>query len=215
MLREPEFADADIGALSWGSGILMSELLCQNYISLRKSPILEIGCGTGAAGLTSAKLWPSNKVHMTDYHEKVLENLVLSRDLNLLSEKTVLISQFDWRWVSPSPPSITLLPPFKPLQTSQKFPIILAADCIFDLSHSHLVPKVFDTFLEPEGLVFCIVPHRTGFEAEISTFLSNLENGGVFEVCQESMVREGHQWPYSVLKITRISGVVEIDRDLQ
>ena len=73
-------------------------------------------------------------------------------------------------------------------QLSKEWRTIIAADCVFDMSHSELVPRVAKHYLSkhPDARFYCLLPHRLQFKKEISSFESNM--------AAEGWIMEHNQW---------------------
>jgi predicted nicotinamide N-methyase len=139
-------------------------MLDEGKIDVRDKVVLELGSGTGLAGLVCGKVG-SQLTIMTDYHPVVIKNCVENIERNHLDN--VICLELDWRWIYEGFSQ-------QDKRLDQKFELVLAADCIFDLSHSELVPKIAKHYLSPTGVFHLILPHRIKFKKEIEAFEKNM-----------------------------------------
>lgn len=71
-------------------------MIDQKEIDVVDKDVLELGSGTGLAGLVCAKMG-ARQVVMTDYHPVVIENANINIGLNNLQENAICVN-LDWRW---------------------------------------------------------------------------------------------------------------------
>lgn len=124
-VKETSFAEGEIGFKTWDGGIVMAKMIDLGEISCYNQDILELGSGTGIVGLLAGKAG-AKSVTMSDFNPVVIANSVENIMLNDLSN--VKCIALDWRWFEDLNISTNL--------PKSKWKIILAADCIFDISHS-------------------------------------------------------------------------------
>ncbi|PVV03236.1 hypothetical protein BB560_002295 [Smittium megazygosporum] len=105
-INEPDFADADVGAKTWGSSILLSRWIIRKEIDVSGyKNIIELGSGTGLCGLAIGKaLLDSESDHslvVTDYIPSILDSVKSGflSTFNLektafLESNTISLSQF-------------------------------------------------------------------------------------------------------------------------
>jgi predicted nicotinamide N-methyase len=113
---------------------------------------LEIGCGLGLAGLVA--LARGLRVHFTDYDQAPLEFVARSLVENDFDRRGAVIRRLDWR----EPPEA-------------RFPIILAADVLYEVRLIPLIAALLDRMLTPGGTALIATPHRTaavGFTAAVT-----------------------------------------------
>ncbi|KDN41320.1 hypothetical protein K437DRAFT_258307 [Tilletiaria anomala UBC 951] len=149
-----------VGVQTWGSASILCDLFARHADdvfagldlpapSMQKPfRILELGSGTGLVGLFAASLAQRARLQpvevcLTDYHEKVLENLQHNIGLNCNAHQTASVGSavLDWRDVhdviqqrqrrSPSPSSQSSW--WSNAQAA--FSLILAADVIYSPEH--------------------------------------------------------------------------------
>jgi predicted nicotinamide N-methyase len=224
-IREPSFAQNDIGWTTWGSAVLFSQLLINNELPIPTHlpnnhsskdmesvvKVLELGCGTGLVGIMVEKWFRTHrlslKLTMTDYLDSLIDNCRFNVNMNasggrqdvfeglqlpiyserFLTEENTQIAKndvvdvklLDWRECQKDG---------KPSLPENSFDYIVAADCIFDESHSLLVPKVIDRYLsrtpsDPKsGMAIVLVPHRPHYKNEVALFqqeMSQLVDNGI------------------------------------
>ncbi|KAJ3301146.1 hypothetical protein HDV03_001317 [Kappamyces sp. JEL0829] len=174
-IKETTFTEAEIGFQTWGAGILLANMIDQGKIDLVGKDVLELGSGTGLAGLVSGRVGSRITV-MTDYHPTVIANATFNIGVNSLAGNVRCI-ELDWRWFDAQP---LQLDREEPILRETDWKHIIAADCIFDLMHSRLVPKVAKHYLsrDPSARFYCLLPHRLQFQREITTFEANMEREG-------------------------------------
>ena len=155
--------------------------------------MLELGSGTGltalACGLNGAAL-----TYMTDYHPVVIDNARQNIETNDLEEK-VKVAKLDWRTCLEQDPED------EGLKTD--FPIIIAADCIFDMEHSRLVPKVAKKYLSRQSRArfHVVITYRLKFKREVAAFEENmLKEGWIIEKTR-LIERHAIDFRYSVYRL--------------
>lgn len=117
-----------------------------------RSPILELGAGTALVGLTAALLWKRNAI-LTDLPNIVTGTAatVGANTAALADSKTkVHCGSLDWfvpSTLSFHKPSAGQLADLTP--ATHKFPIILAADVVYDEEHPDLLLQTVTTWLAP------------------------------------------------------------------
>jgi predicted nicotinamide N-methyase len=184
-IKETTFTEAEIGFQTWGGGIILASMLDNGQIDVRNKDVLELGSGTGLAGLVSGRMG-SRKTIMTDYHPVVIKNSIINIEANKLSDNVRCVN-LDWRWYDDTPNSEK-----REDLTKTIWPIIIAADCIFDFSHSELVPKVSKHYLskDPAARFHVLLPHRILFQKEIEAFEINM--------IKEGWILEYNHWLHKV-----------------
>ena len=116
------------------------------------SPILELGAGTALVGLTAALLWKRNAI-LTDLPQIVTGTAAtVGANAAALQASNVKVHSGSLDWFKPSQlsfhiPSAGPLPDLTP--TAHKFPIILAADVVYDEEHPDLLLQTVSTWLAP------------------------------------------------------------------
>ncbi|KAJ3322779.1 hypothetical protein HDV06_002640 [Boothiomyces sp. JEL0866] len=171
-LKETSFTEAEIGFQTWGGGILLAKYIDEGKIDVKDQDILELGSGTGLAGLVCGRVGARYTV-MSDYHPVVITNAVKNIESNGLTDKVCCLP-LDWRW------HLEGNDQEDPVFRNTDWKIIIAADCIFDMMHSELVPKVSKHYLskDPCARFHVLLPHRIKFRKEIQQFQENMISEG-------------------------------------
>jgi predicted nicotinamide N-methyase len=168
-IKESNYGDAGIGFQTWTAGILLAKIIDDEEIEVYGKNILEIGSGTGISGLICGKKGAAI-TYMTDYRiyfqlnldDTVLKNIEENIKLNKLNHNTKC-EKLDFRECISNPTKCIL---------ETDFPILIAADVVFDYSHSEWIPKAAKTYISKSiGARFHIVtPYRLGFRDEVLMF---------------------------------------------
>lgn len=168
-ILEPKDSISDNLALAtWGASFILANQLYKIDVSEAlkttqkpqshqpgkppRSPILELGAGTALVGLTAAILWKRDAI-LTD-----LPNIVhgtaatVGANAHALAAAGAKIHCGSLDWISPSSlsfhaPSAGKLPDLTP--GAHKFPIILAADVVYDEEHPDLLLQTVQAWLAP------------------------------------------------------------------
>jgi len=115
-----------------------------------QSPILELGAGTALVGLTAALLWKRNAI-LTDLPNIVTGTAAtVGANAAALEAANVQVHCGSLDWFKPSQlafhvPSAGPLPDLTP--STHRFPIILAADVVYDEEHPDLLLQTVSTWL--------------------------------------------------------------------
>ena len=207
---ETTYTEAEIGFQTWGGGILLAQMIDSQSIDVSNKSVLELGCGTGLAGLVSARAGSAITV-LSDYHPVVLQNAQRNVDENGLNS-TARVVKLDWiRVLSPEDrqqlkslydlhnrtnellniafnengdeDETVGTEPLDTILTDTRFDLVIAADCIFDHSHSLMVPKIAKEFVSKsrspgDARFHVILPHRVRFRSEIEAFEENMPKEG-------------------------------------
>jgi len=161
-IKELTFAEADLGWQTWSSGILLSRLISDQIVEIRDKEVLELGCGTGLAGILASKLG-AKSILLTDYHPKVIENAQHNVNLNNCDHNTNVLA-FDWTLVD----QIDL--------DNKQFECIMAADVVYDSYHSEFIPKIINKFLKKmKGAIVYVVLPGPAFRNGIEKFEENMK----------------------------------------
>lgn len=116
------------------------------------APILELGAGTALVGLTASLLWKRNAI-LTDLPQIVTGTAAtVGANATALAASNVQVHCGSLDWFKPSQlsfhaPSVGSIPDLTP--TAHKFPIILAADVVYDEEHPDLLLQTVSTWLAP------------------------------------------------------------------
>ena len=131
-------------AYLWPGAVMLAEAVAREPLRAG-TRALEIGCGLGLAGLVG--LARGLRVHFTDYDEAALEFVARSVRENGFDPAACSTSRLDWR----DPPD-------------DRYPLILAADVLYERRLVPLVVDVLARMLEPGGLALIADPNRASSE---------------------------------------------------
>ncbi|KAJ3374376.1 Methyltransferase-like protein 21A [Allomyces arbusculus] len=93
-IAEASLAQAELGCVTWGSGAVLAALLANQTIPIRPNArVLELGSGTGVAGLVAARF--AENMTLTDGHVGVVKVLAENAASNAPHAR---VAQFDWNW---------------------------------------------------------------------------------------------------------------------
>lgn len=151
-LFEPALTSDNLGLKTWGSSLILSELIVDNHESLIKEPVLELGSGTGLCGITIDLL--GYDVIFTDLPE-ILPNLMKNKELNGCRADCEVLDWTDWS-------------SFVEAKGDRKFQTIVVADPIYSSDHPVYVVNTLKNFLarNSEARVLLQIPIRQSFENE-------------------------------------------------
>ena len=160
-----------------------------------KAPrVLEIGAGTGLAGLAAALIWKVDVVlsDIPDCVENVTNSIAMNA--NALAEAQVIVqpAALDWKY----PSELTLN---GKTETSPKafgtFDIIISADTVYDEDHPEMIMDVLELWLSPHQDAKFIVgyPLRIMHLEWIRDLWTRLESFGL-HVVKEAQVNIGEEW---------------------
>lgn len=164
---EPKGSGADNLSLStWGASFILANQLykidvsealaaskaSQNEESSQQPTILELGAGTALVGLTGALLWKRNAI-LTDLPSIVVGTAAtVEANATALAASNVKVTCGSLDWFQPTnlsfhqpEPNAGKVPDLDP--TTHKFPIILAADVVYDEEHPDLLLQTVTTWL--------------------------------------------------------------------
>src|SRR3982751_1020133 len=102
-------------------------------------------CGLGLAGLVGLAV--SLRVHFSDYDEAPLTFVARSAAANRFPTDSYTIRRLDWR-------SLPI----------ERFPVILAADVLYERRLVPLVTGLLAQMLEPDGMALVAGPYRVATE---------------------------------------------------
>ena len=149
------FQTGDDGVHQWESGIVLSRFL----LSISPScSILELGSGSGLAGITASKFTSSASITLTDYNQRVLANLRENLRKNGASAE---IRFLDWR---------------DPNTYAAPADIVIGSDLIYDGAPINDLVRTILAHLNPEGTCFIVMPDKRKMTP---VFLNAAENLGL------------------------------------
>lgn len=155
-LKEPTLTSDNLGLKTWGSSLILAQRLItfnseKQYL---RSPVLELGSGTGLGGIASCIL--GYKTYLTDLRE-IVPNLKDNIELNNIGN--ALAGELDWTNVST----------FTAEHGNIKFPTILVSDPIYLEQHPYFLMNAIREmadFSEQETRILIQIPLRPKYENE-------------------------------------------------
>jgi len=216
-ISDPGNLQADNLPLStWGSAEVLANALHRignggdtllAHVPDNVIPILELGAGTGIAGLSAAAIWHTTAV-LTDLAPilpGIAANVALNRALLAQHRGLALCGTLDW-----VRPAILNLNPADDANDSKstreteghnakyshaKARMMLAADTVYSEEHPELLCSVIKARLEPgpESRVILCYPLRVGYLDFIRDLWERLE-GMDLECCQEGRETIDESW---------------------
>jgi predicted nicotinamide N-methyase len=137
------FQTGDDGVHQWESGIVLARWCIGNEDRIRNARVLELGSGTGLAGICCEKYCRASSVTLTDYNAKVLENIERNKELNLSQVRVVRLD-----WTQPSS------------YIDDKFDIIIGSDLVYIGAPISQLADTIQHHLAPNGELTIIMPNK-------------------------------------------------------
>ncbi|KAJ1929369.1 hypothetical protein IWQ60_001232 [Tieghemiomyces parasiticus] len=179
LLREPSFAQVDLGYKTWGAAFLLAELVARREVPVHHRRVLEIGAGTGLVGLACAVMG-AKYLCTTDYLRPIVDNLTHNLELNGCEKQVARAATLDWSWFDSSEQSgvtglatkgggITTTTTTTTTDNSdddgdngagssarlqiqnRKFDMVVAADIIYELDHAPWLASLIRHYLQPDA----------------------------------------------------------------
>lgn len=177
---------SSVGAQTWGSACLLADMLVEDQHLFNLDEYgdglraLELGAGTGLAGLTLAKLLQARgtacSLVATDFHPSVLSNLRDNFTANFPTTSSVDVSVHALDWSKCSTTGQNAQP------LDQPFDLILGADIIYEPEHARWIqgcvekllrrpekPHSRDEVSHPPAKFHLVIPLRPTHLLESST----------------------------------------------
>ncbi|KAK6435572.1 Protein-lysine N-methyltransferase rrg1 [Oleoguttula sp. CCFEE 5521] len=178
-LHEPALAADSLGLKTWASSYLLASRLCLLHTTLPplnpNAFILELGAGTGLVGIAAAAVF-QRPVILTDL-PAIVPNLErnISQNNDKLGDGDCLAATLDWI----EPEELVFLSQVS--SREQAFPLILAADPVYDAEQPGLLVKAIEYHLERDenARVIIELPLREGFAAERQDLRNRMEGFGL------------------------------------
>ena len=184
-LHEPAITGDSPGLKTWGSAYLLAQRLRSltpflprrlreptSSTQQQRYSVLELGAGTGLVGIAAAAVWGAGVV-LTDVVSVVEGNLAHNVEANRQSVEAAAAGKgaamttavLDW-WE-----------PEKADLPVKQFPLVVAADCVYDSAHPVLLARTAETWLERNGDAVFLVesPIRDGFAEELEMLREEME----------------------------------------
>ena len=177
-IREAAIVEDSLGGRTWSAAPLLADFLLSqiNNDPINQLNILELGAGTGLTGLTMAKalqnIGKKVNVHLTDYNENVLNNLMVNARLNKAERSSVKVKVFPLDWSEAQ--SNLMLETNNDLRNT--YDCLLCADCVYEPQHAELIHAVASRLLTKKrsissrpslsGKMFVLTPQRANLQNE-------------------------------------------------
>ncbi|KAJ1983548.1 hypothetical protein H4R34_001201 [Dimargaris verticillata] len=146
-IREPAFAEVDLGYKTWGASFLLADQIVRGAIDIRGKRVLELGAGTGLGGLVCA-LQGARHVCLTDYHDKIIRNLDHNLALNNV-QSIASATCLDWSWFASDPKMTECQALIRAAGLfAEPFDVIVAADIIYELEHTRWIARLVHHVLQ-------------------------------------------------------------------
>jgi len=142
-VRDPE-QNPPYWATLWPSGIALADAIFQQPALLARQPVVELGCGLGVTAV--AALAANANLLVTDYSP---EALLLCR-ANTLRSLSRVPRTLRLNWRAPSPVLLREAP----------FPVVLAADVLYERRDVMPLLRLLDQIVAPDGLFWLAEPGR-------------------------------------------------------
>ena len=187
-LHEPSLTEDNLGLKTWTSSLLLSQRLatCRKYISDDCPRVLELGAGTGLAGISAACIW-STHVLLTDLPE-IIPNLDrnLTRNRGVIDQNHGSVEARALDWTDEAD---------MPRHEEEKFMVVLAADPIYSTEHPRLLVNTLRRWIRSDSKARFIVelPLRDRYDEERQDLQQNLQNHG-FELIVEGVDTGYDDW---------------------
>ena len=197
-LHEPALTADNLGFKTWASSYLLANRL--HSIALPRGAgcrVLELGAGTGLAGLAAAVVW-GLPVHVTDLPEIVL-NLAQNVESNqvIVEENggSVTTGVLDWSEEQAGE-----------LGTKDRYSVIIAADPLYSPKHPQLLSSTIKTYLSSDldSTVVIELPLREAYLPQINELKLRLEDIGL------KLLDQGEETGYDDWGGGRQEGLAEV-----
>lgn len=165
------------GVAVWNSGLLMTRLLdaltTQSPSWLKHKTVIELGCGTGLASITAAKLG-ALQVLATDGNADVValaKDNILRNQVDNVAEATML----QWGF-------------FDALDYADSADVVIGSDLTYNSGSWRVLTETLSTILKPGGMVLYLTLGHAGFnvDGELNGFLSVVQSEGLVLVGETS-----------------------------
>lgn len=174
-----------IGWKTWGASLPFSKRLltdesifAQIKEDKKQYTILELGSGTGLAGITILHKLERNhnfKLYLTDLPE-IVPNLEKNIKLNHPNRVDFVVAALDWKDHSSFIESVGDI----------KFDFVVVCDCLYSPEHPSLVVSTINQFLKKNGELLFELPLRPKFEQERNNLWDLLQQNGYVKLREEN-----------------------------
>ncbi|WEW54657.1 Protein-lysine N-methyltransferase rrg1 [Emydomyces testavorans] len=184
-LREPSLTSDNLGMKTWVSSYLLarrlstlllppSKLFPSMFKGSQLFHVLELGAGTGLAGISFASLLGSAaSVHLTDLPDiaqNLAHNVSLNGELLLKTGASITTGVLDW---SVQGETAT--------EGDERYDIILAADPLYSPEHPRWLTQTIQRWLSPDSgsRVILEMPLRDAYLSQVNELKKRLHNIGL------------------------------------
>lgn len=201
-IYEPSLTADNLGWKTWGASFILSQKLIDLLPDFRfasKPRVLELGSGTGLAGITWLCKWvelygdDGVEMFLTDL-PVIVPNLQKNIEVNKL-ENVATVSALDW--TDPNE--------FVSRYTDRRFDVIIVSDPIYSPDHPRLVVSMIKKFLSSQGKCFLEIPIRPKYAVERKCLRQLLKDNNLC-IIKEEVDQGMEDWgmvDYMYLEITR------------
>lgn len=162
VLHEPALTGDSLGLKTWAASYLLAKRLSTISRPTNTDNIVELGAGTGLAGMAAACIWGAT-VRLSDLCSIVpnlAENIAMNESTISRMGGTAVSEIIEWEDTS------------RPSEYEGRCSVILLADTIYSEDHPDLVVGAIDRWLlrDKDSLVLVEVPLRSTYRREITKF---------------------------------------------
>ena len=202
--------DNGVGARLWKAAEILCDEIAHHFRdTIVGSDVLELGSGVGLCGIFAAKLGAAS-VTLTDFEEPLLRNLTECVRANegiacvpyasrssfdrrtsppasaQGTSSSVGVAMLDWLEEEGSElPSSTAGCAFPRVDRSDRFPVVIGSDLMYEMRPSLALAGVVARHMRPGGV--CLLSMKRRFEAILTSFLHAAEAGFGLRVAMKSV----------------------------
>jgi predicted nicotinamide N-methyase len=194
-INVPKLRAENLHFQTWGSARILAENLYtipmdESVFEGAAIDVLELGAGTGLAGLAAAALWKTNLI-LTDlgpFVPGLSRNIDVNREV--LAQRGVAASAGTLDWEQPHELPVFKDDPTKVLRTlsssRDKASMIIAADCLYSEDHPRLLVNAIVAWLKPGSASRVIIcyPLRIAYLDIIRELWELLESEGLESISE-------------------------------
>ena len=195
VITEPDLRAQNLTLTTWTSSFVLAGVLHTLPIDLTSAgglPVLELGAGTGLAGLTAAALW-KKPVVLTDL-PPIVPGLADNVKLNAAIVKDLVrCGSLDWS----TPDNLILQGGMLLKADKDKASVILAADTCYSEEHPELLSGAILRWLAPGpcSRVILTIALRVAYLDQIRALWELLESGGLEVIMDgQQQADNAHHW---------------------
>ncbi len=150
-IHELDEDEGGIGCGIWLSSVVLSAWIAHHKHLFKDKTIMELGCGVGLCGLTTAITTTPKSLQLTDCDTSLFECLKTNIERNSKSMKLIpTIQPYDWNTND----------------TTQQYDIVLASDCVYHNTTCILLDAIINNLKVDGKLIMANPPdwNRPGFD---------------------------------------------------